>query len=90
MYSSGKNFEEISNERNLALGTVKSHIIDCYLDGYSVNLDDFIPKDYEDLIINTIKSIGSTDKLKAIKEALPNHIDYSAIKAVLYKYRDIV
>jgi ATP-dependent DNA helicase RecQ len=50
-----------------------------------VNLDDFIPAEYEVHIKETIQKVGG-EKLKPIKEALPKEIDYMMIKAVLMKY----
>jgi ATP-dependent DNA helicase RecQ len=88
MYLEGKSLEEISKERELSLNTVKSHFFDCHMEGYTINLDDLIPSGYEEIIVNAIKTVGGS-KLKAIKEALPEEVDYSAIKAVLYKYENI-
>jgi ATP-dependent DNA helicase RecQ len=89
MYEAGKSIHEIAVERGIALNTVKAHIFECHMEGEKINFDDFIPKEYEELIINTIKVLGAS-KLKAIKEALPNEVDYSDIKAVLYKYNNAI
>lgn len=89
MYSQGKSLDEIAIERNLTLTTVEGHILDCYLEGYAINLDNFIPKHHESLILDTIKKLGAT-KIKPIKEALPDDISYTAIKAVLFKYKDVI
>ncbi len=84
LFKQGKSIKEIAKEREMALSTVEGHIMDCYLEGYSVDLDSLIPKEYEELIISTIESLGATT-LKPIKEALPKEIPYIAIKAVLLK-----
>lgn len=88
MYKEGKTLKQIAEERGLTKTTVESHIFTCKLEGLDINLDDFIPKEYEETILNAIKTVGA-EKLKPIKEALPKEIDYLAIKAVLYKYKNI-
>ncbi|MGH4051528.1 MAG: DNA helicase RecQ [Clostridium sp.] len=85
MYKEGKSIAEIINERKLKSLTVQEHIFKCAAEGFDVNLDDFIPKHHEALIIEVIEKIGAT-KLKPIKEALPEEIDYLAIKATIFKY----
>ncbi|NLZ73879.1 MAG: hypothetical protein GX905_08735 [Bacteroidales bacterium] len=84
LYNGGLSIEEIVKERELKLITIQEHLLRCFSEGMSVNLDDFIPLEYEEQIINTIKKVGG-EKLKPIKEALPDNIDYMAIKAVLLK-----
>ncbi len=54
-----------------------------------VDLDNFIKKDYEKLILDTIKKVGGT-KLKPVKDELPSEVDYMCIKSVWYKYKDII
>ena len=85
MYKDGKSIEEIIDERKLKSLTVQEHIFKCAAEGFDVNLDDFIPKHHEALIIEVIEKIGAT-KLRPIKEALPEEIDYLAIKATIFKY----
>ncbi|MCT4604922.1 MAG: DNA helicase RecQ [Marinisporobacter sp.] len=85
LYKEGNSLKEIALTREMTPFTIQNHIIRCATEGLPVDLDDFIPKEYEALIIQTIKSIGA-EKLKPIKEALPKEVDYLAIKAVLCKY----
>ncbi|HEY8892791.1 MAG TPA: DNA helicase RecQ [Clostridium sp.] len=85
LYKEGKSVEEIISERKLKSLTVQEHIFKCAAEGFDVNLDDFIPKHHEALIIEVIEKIGAT-KLRPIKEALPDEIDYLAIKATIFKY----
>lgn len=82
MYKEGKNLDEICKERKLKITTVQDHIIKSYLEGLEVNLEDFIPIKYKDLIYETIKRIGG-QKLRPIKDALPEEVDYMSIKAAL-------
>ncbi len=87
MFDEGKSLQEIAIEREMKLRTVEDHLIRCGLEGLEVNLDILIPKEHEPLILEVINEIGAT-KLKPIKEALPQEIDYLTIKAVLCKYQD--
>jgi ATP-dependent DNA helicase RecQ len=85
MYLSGKSLEAIARERELSLITIKNHIEKSFLDGLNVDWDTFIPKEHEELILKTINEIGAA-KLKPLKDALPNEVDYFAIKAVICKH----
>ena len=85
MYKEGKSVEDIIKDRQLKSLTVQEHILKCAYEGFEVNLDDFIPKHHEALIIEVIEKIGAS-KLKPIKDALPKEIDYLAIKAAIFKY----
>ncbi|MCA1074397.1 DNA helicase RecQ [Clostridium bowmanii] len=85
MYKEGMRIEDIINERQLKSLTIQDHILKCVYEGFEVNLDDFIPKQHEALIIEVIEKIGAS-KLKPIKDALPKEIDYLAIKAAIFKY----
>lgn len=85
MYKEGKSIEDIIKERKLKSLTVQEHIFKCAAEGFDVNLDDFIPKNQEALILEVIEKIGAS-KLRPIKEELPEEIDYLAIKATIFKY----
>jgi len=87
LYKEGKSLKEICDERKMKIPTLQKHIIRCCNEGLGVNLDDFIPKEYEDLILTVIKNTG-TEKLRPIKDLLPPNIDYMAVKAVIEKYKD--
>ncbi|SHJ85792.1 DNA helicase RecQ [Paramaledivibacter caminithermalis] len=87
MYREGKSLKEIAEERKIKQITVNNHIIRCAQEGLGVDLDEFIPLEYETLILDAIKRIG-TERLKPIKEELPSEIDYLAIKAVICKYQN--
>lgn len=86
MYQAGKTIQEIAKERNLTPVTIEKHIIRCGLEGCPVDWDTIIPQKYELMILETINNLGA-EKLKPIKEALPDEISYFAIQAVLCKYK---
>lgn len=86
LYRQGKSIEDIAKERNVTNLTIQNHIIQCSVEGMDVDLDRLIPKEHEKLILDKIKEIGAA-KLKPLKEALPEEVDYAAIKAVIAKYK---
>lgn len=86
LYQSGKSVDDIVKERNISKDTVIDHLMKCSYEGYTVDLSEFYPKEYEALILDKIKEVGSS-KLRPIKESLPEFIDYNAIKAVICKYK---
>jgi len=85
MYKAGHSLEEISLERKLKILTVQDHLVRCSTEGHAVNWNPLIPPEYEQLILRTIGEIGAS-KLKNLKDALPDEVEYTAIKAVLCKY----
>ncbi len=87
MYQQGQCLEAIAKTRDLKLTTIENHLVRCSLEGNFVDWDRLIPPQYEQLILTKIKELGA-DKLRPIKDALPEEVDYGAIKAVLCKYRE--
>ncbi|MBB6632090.1 DNA helicase RecQ [Clostridium algidicarnis] len=86
LYKEGLNLNDIAATRNLSSVTIQKHIMDCFLEGMDVDLDDFIPKDSEGYILEAINKVGA-EKLKPIKDELSPDIDYMAIKAVILKHK---
>lgn len=86
MYKQGKSIKEIAVERELKPMTIENHILKCGQEGLDIDWDSFIPSEHENEILHTIKQLG-TEKLKLIKEALPNDIDYFSIRAVMCKHK---
>lgn len=82
LYKEGKSVKEIAAERDLSKTTIEEHLILCAKSGLEINYTDFVSPEHEELIINTYKKIGG-DKLKPIKEALPEEITYTEIKFAL-------
>jgi ATP-dependent DNA helicase RecQ len=87
MYQEGDTFEEIAQKRGLTLTTVQNHIVRSGMEGYELDWDALIPQEYEELILERVKTLG-TKKLRPIKDALPDQVSYLAIRAVIGKYRD--
>lgn len=82
----GKTLGEIAEERNLSLSSIQSHIIRSGEEGLPVDWDSLVKKEYEAIVLEKIREIGG-DKLKPLKDALPEEFDYFTIKAVLTKHK---
>ena len=77
--------DEIAKERGLSKVTVEGHIIRCADEGEEVDWSRIIPAEYEQLIVDAIGEQG-TEKLRPIKDALPEEVTYFAIHGVMSKY----
>ncbi|AAK80634.1 ATP-dependent DNA helicase RecQ [Clostridium acetobutylicum] len=85
LYKKGITIADMAKIRNLSIPTIQEHILKCANEGLNVNLDAYIPAEYKDLIYEKIRILG-TSKLRPIKDALPDDVDYMAIKAAICKY----
>ncbi len=74
--------EEIAEHRDLAVSTVENHLIQCMQEGMDVHMEDIIPDEYVSEIENAIQQAGG-EKLKPIKELLPDEVSYFMIKVYL-------
>lgn len=81
-YKEEMSVEEIAEHRDLAVSTVESHLIQCMQEGMDVHMEDLIPDEYISEIENAIQQAGS-EKLKPIKELLPDEVSYFMIKVFL-------
>lgn len=84
LYQEGKSLEEISKLRKFTLPTIQDHIIRAFQEGQSPAWQDFIPSGQEQLILEVVQKVGR-EKLRPIKDALPEDVDWMTIKAVLAK-----
>lgn len=83
-YLEGLSLEEIAAKRNFKKDTIVEHLTRCEKDGKSVDWYRFIDQEREAKILEAIKNMG-LEKLKPIKEALPDHFTYTDIKLVISK-----
>ncbi|WP_240511818.1 DNA helicase RecQ [Paludifilum halophilum] len=84
LFLDGESPEAIAAHRNLSTSTVENHLLRCGSEGHSVDWNRLIPEGQEEIIRQKIEEIGA-QRLKPLKEALPNEISYTAIKAVIAK-----
>ncbi|MDQ0247435.1 ATP-dependent DNA helicase RecQ [Bacillus fengqiuensis] len=84
MYKQGHSFRDIAKERELSPQTVENHLFRCINDGMEVNWEELLPSQYEPLIEQAIEAVGA-EKLKPIKEQLPDEVSYFMIKVYMAK-----
>lgn len=85
LYNEGKDIDEIASIRGITRLTAENHLFKCAVEGMDIDLSKFIPDEYRDQIFEAIESVGA-QQLKPIKEALPEEVTYTAIKAALAEY----
>ncbi|WP_286197905.1 DNA helicase RecQ [Bacillus sp. ISL-34] len=84
LYQEGKTIKEIGTLRGLSSISIENHLLKCAEEHLDIKWDEiFLDKEF-DLVLETAKQLDS-DKLKPLKEALPEHISYFMIKAILVK-----
>ncbi|MFA7319772.1 MAG: RecQ family ATP-dependent DNA helicase [Parcubacteria group bacterium] len=76
----------IAKMRSLGESTIMGHLIDWYAAGGEVEIEKLVSPCEEDQIIEIIAS-AKTQRLKPIKELLPDNISYEKIRLVLAKLR---
>ncbi|WP_156499099.1 DNA helicase RecQ [Fictibacillus phosphorivorans] len=82
LYKEKMSVGEIAEDRKLALSTVENHLIQCMQEGMDVQMEDLIPEEYVSKIEHAIQQAGG-EKLKPIKELLPEEVSYFMIKVYL-------
>lgn len=84
LYQEGKSIKEIGTLRGLSAISIENHLLKCAEEHLDIKWDEiFLEKDFN-LVLETAKQLDS-EKLKPLKEALPEHISYFMIKAILVK-----
>ncbi|GGH73844.1 ATP-dependent DNA helicase RecQ [Pullulanibacillus pueri] len=81
-YQKGHALEEIATLRGLSLLTVQKHLIEAGQKGYDIDWNQYIDPTYIPQLAEAVERLG-TEKLKPLKEALPEDIDYFTIQAYL-------
>jgi ATP-dependent DNA helicase RecQ len=85
MFRSGMDVAQIATARRMGKVTIEDHLVRCAEEGEEMDWTRVIPEGHEPLILDAIAKVGA-DKLKPIKEALPEDIGYFTIKAVIAKH----
>lgn len=85
LFQAGQEPDEIAKDRGLSRVTVEGHIIRCAEEGEEIDWSRIIPAEYEQLIVQAIGELGN-EKLRPIKDALPEEVTYFAIHGVISKY----
>ncbi len=84
LYRENLSLEQIARERGITLITLQEHLVRSNREGHPVNWDDFIPEGEEELILEAVRQVGG-EKLRPIKDCLPETIEWFTIRAVLEK-----
>jgi ATP-dependent DNA helicase RecQ len=62
---------------------VESHLLQCAQQGLDVNFSSLVPSEYIPLLEKAVEEVGR-ERLKPIKELLPEEVSYFIVKAYLY------
>ena len=79
MYTNGMSIEDIASERGLTRISIENHLIDCLEKGMDLDLTKYVHTEFKTEIEKAINDIG-IEKLKPIKEALPENVSYFDIR----------
>ncbi|RXJ04037.1 DNA helicase RecQ [Anaerobacillus alkaliphilus] len=82
LFKEGKNIHEISIERELKETTIEQHLLQGAIEGLELDWNRILPQEFEELIHEKRLELGG-EKLKPLKEALPEEISYFHIKLAL-------
>ncbi|CAM3455718.1 DNA helicase RecQ [Cytobacillus oceanisediminis] len=83
-YMEGVPISEIAKKRNFSTITIQEHILRSVKEGQTIDWSEIFDDGEEQLVLKAVDKVGK-DKLKPIKEELPEEFDYFTIKAVLVK-----
>jgi len=78
--------KEIAAKRNLSVVTIENHLLRCAEEGHAIDWSRFVSDAEREQIKKVIAEVGP-EKLKPIKEKLPEEITYFMIKIVLQQVR---
>lgn len=90
LYKRGYSNEQIAKIRSLGESTIMGHLIQWYLSGGELETDKFIREDEESLILRAMSRAKNYQRLKSIKEQLPEDISYEKIRLVIAKIQKII
>jgi ATP-dependent DNA helicase RecQ len=82
MHQSGLSIEEIAEKRELAVSTVENHLLQCAQQKMDVDFTKIIPAEFVSQLEQAVEEAGR-EKLKPIKELLPENVSYFMIKGFL-------
>ncbi|HYK74032.1 MAG TPA: DNA helicase RecQ [Pseudoneobacillus sp.] len=83
MFTNGLTIKEMAVERDMTTTTIEAHILRSAEEGLPIDWDQVLPKEYRPLIEAAVEK-AATEKLKPIKELLPEEITYFMIKAYFF------
>lgn len=84
MFQAGKSIKDIASIRDMTEQTIERHLFKAFKDGYPIAWDIFFNPEEEKIILTQHEQM-TEDRLKPLKESLPDTYSYLKIKAVLVK-----
>jgi len=87
LYLKKYSVKQMAKIRGLSARTIVGHLADWYSAGKELDISKFVSLEVENKIMAVISEIGSLEKLRPIKEKLPEEIGYDQIKLVVAKVR---
>ena len=82
LHAQGLNPEQIALQRNLALGTIYTHLARLISTG-KVTVESVVPEIVRHRVEDAIQQVGATEHLAPIKSLLPEEIDFGVIRCVV-------
>ena len=86
LFRNGHSVAEIATQRNLVTNTVEGHLIECITTGLTVDISTLVSDSDRVQIEKAIAEHGA-EKLKPIRESLPENITYNMIRFVVAQHR---
>ena len=83
LFQNNLSLKEIAKQRDLSISTIENHLIQCAQQGLGVEFSTIIPSEYVPLLEKAVEEAGR-ERLKPIKELLPDEVSYFMIKGYLY------
>lgn len=87
LYLKKHSVEQMAKIRGLSPRTIISHLADWYAEGGELDIRKFVSAETENAIMSAVRKIKSYEKLKPIKEILPDEISYEQIKLIVAKIK---
>lgn len=88
-YKQGRDPEAIAKIRSLAVDTVLGHLVTWYLAGGDFKIEQLITSEEERQVLLAMAKADDYQKLRSIKDQLPDDFSYGKIKLVIAKIRKI-
>lgn len=89
LYKQNYTIEKIAKARSLGVSTIFGHLIKWYLAGGEFPIEKFITREEERRILFAMSKAEDYQKLRSIKDQLPEEISYEKIRLVMAKIQRI-
>ena len=83
LYQEHLSLQEIAQKRGLSISTIENHLLQCAREGLIHDAAELIPEPFLPLLETAVEEAGR-DRLKPIKELLPEEVSYFMIKLYVY------